>query len=69
MTIVVIVARVAIPNMAVTHATPDMSPLAAGNITMGMSASHGPKRKIVNKTHGVIDSTVFSDGSCRLPIV
>lgn len=51
----VMVMMVAQPKMSVTTANNQRLPAAAGYINSGMSGSHGPKRKIVNRIHGVID--------------
>lgn len=53
-TTVSIVPIVAAAKTAVTRITEEAPKRAAGYITIGMSGSHGPKTKIVKRTHGVM---------------
>ena len=54
------VARVVIPNMPVTSARPIRLLLAAGNISMGMSDSQGPKTKMMKRIQGVMPAAFVS---------
>jgi hypothetical protein len=49
-----IVTIVVTPNSAVTNTTPHTLPVAAGYINIGINGSQGPKRKMVNRTQGVM---------------
>ena len=66
-TMVTIVAIVVVPNIAVTRTTCHIWPLAAGYMSNGISGSQGPNRKMVNRTHGVIEPARTVPGPCSDP--
>ena len=49
-----IVEIVTVPKAAVTRTKSPRLPWAAGYMSRGMRGSHGPKKKIIKSTHGVI---------------
>lgn len=53
-TTAVMVQIVTIANTAVIQTTPSTLAFAAGYISSGINGSHGPNRKMVNSSHGVI---------------
>lgn len=55
-----IVISVTMVKMSVTATTAQTSPAAAGYIRTGIKGSQGPKRKMVNSTHGVIRPALWS---------
>ncbi len=59
-----IVNSVTVPKTAATAITSAGLCCAAGYMNSGINASHGPKTKIMNMTHGVIDFREGTSWTC-----